>query len=360
VTSAGPRVLFVVDGALDQPTGGYVYDRIVVDGLRARGAHVEVLGLATGLLALPRENALVALRVARAARAHAIVIDELCHPRVLAAALARRLALARAPHAARPSLVTLVHHLASSEPGAGPARAPRRAVERALLAASDRVIVTSAFTRGVVVAEGVPAERVRVVRPGRDRLGVRVAPAPPAGALRVLFLGSLTPRKDPLALLAALDGMAGVRVTLCGPADRDAPYAAAVLAAAGRSGGRARVTGALSDEAVARELARHDVLVLPSRFEGFGIVLAEAMSHGLAIVSTDAGAIREVTDDAAHLVTPGDAPALRAALARLAADPGHLARRQAAALARARALPRWSETQAEFAAALGLPPGAST
>ena len=101
-------------------------------------------------------------------------------------------------------------------------------------------------------------------------------------------------------------------------------------------------------------LNAHDVLVLPSHYEGFGIAIAEAVAHGLAVISTMAGAIPEVVRDGAEaiLVTPGDERALAAAIARVTGDPGKLAAMQAAAIERAAMLPRWSDTQREFAAAL--------
>lgn len=341
-------ITFVVDGPLDQPTGGYVYDRLVIDGLRARGATVELLHLSPGGVARGAlDNARVALHLARARGV--TVIDELCHPRVLlGAALHRR--------ASRAPLVALVHHLAASERSGARARA-RLAIERVLLGAADLAVVTSETTRGVLVGAGVAPARIRVVRPGRDRLGERAAsPAPaPDGRARFLFLGSLTPRKGVLDLVAAFAALAGrAELTLAGPDDRDPGCAAAVRAAAAPLGGRIRITGTLSDAELTAALASHDALVLPSRYEGFGIALAEALSFGLAVIATWTGAIPEVVRDGAEalLVSPGSVPELAAALARVTGDRALLESMQARALERARELPRWAETQEAFAAAL--------
>jgi glycosyltransferase involved in cell wall biosynthesis len=137
-----------------------------------------------------------------------------------------------------------------------------------------------------------------------------------------------------------------------------------VRAAAGASGADIRLTGTLSDAGIARELARHDALVLPSRYEGFGIAVGEALSHGLAVIASHAGALPEVVGDgdgrtsagsgaaaAALLVPSGDRRALMRALARLARERGLLQEMQGRALQRARLLPRWAETQEAFAAA---------
>ena len=347
-----PQVTFVIDGALDQPTGGYLYDRIVIDGLRALGASVQIESLAVGgLVATAIENGRVALRHAREPRCGLVIVDELCHPRTVLASLIHRVR-------PRARLVALVHHLAASE-RSGPSARARLGLERLLLDAASLVIVTSETTRRAVAAAGVDPARIRAVLPGCDRLGERRTPPYPAvdGRVRLLFLGSLTPRKGVLALVRAMESVASrATLTLLGPADRDRPYAAAVRAAIARSPARdhIRVTGALPDAEVAAALASHDLFVLPSLHEGFGIAIAEALAHGLGVISTTAGAIPEVVRDGreAILVPAGDERALRAALVRAVDDPALRASMQTAALARARELPRWKDTQREFADAL--------
>jgi glycosyltransferase involved in cell wall biosynthesis len=347
-----PPITFVIDGALDQPTGGYLYDRIVIDGLRDRGASVRVESLAVGgLVPTAIENGRVALRRAREPRDGLVIVDELCHPRT---------ALASLIHRARPRarLVALVHHLAASE-RSGPSARARLAIERLLLDAASLVIVTSETTLRAVAAAGVDPARIRAVLPGRDRLGERCGPPSPSvdGRVRLLFLGSLTPRKGVLALISAMEAVADrATLTLVGPADRDLAYAAAVRAAIARSPARSRirVTGALPDAEVAAALASHDLFVLPSLHEGFGIAVAEALAHGLGVITTTAGALPEVVRDGreAILVPPGDERALAAALVRAVGDPARLAAMQAAAIDRASMLPRWKDTQRGFADAL--------
>lgn len=346
-------VTFVIDGPLDQPTGGYLYDRLVIDGLRQRGGNVTMVNLvdAPGIGTALRENGRLALALARRPAGSVTIIDELCHPRAL---------LAAALHRARPRgrLVALVHHLTASE-RKGLARIGRLALERPLIEAADRILVTSHTTREVLTRAGVEASRITAVLPGCDRLGMRAASPERAasGAVRLLFLGSVTPRKGVLELVRAFAAAHGeATLTLAGPLDRDLAYTARVREELERSPKRAavRLTGALTGEALVAELNTHDVLVLPSHYEGFGIAIAEAVAHGLAVISTTAGAIPEVVRDGAEaiLVTPGDERALAAAIARVTGDPGKLAAMQAAAIERAAALPRWSDTQREFAAAL--------
>src|SRR5262249_57611802 len=96
-----------------------------------------------------------------------------------------------------------------------------------------------------------------------------------------------------------------------------------------------RVMGTLSDGALASAVAGHEGVVMPSRYEGFGMAIAEAMAHGLAVVASRAGAIPEIARDGngAILVPPGDRRALMGALALLVRDRARLDDMQARALA---------------------------
>jgi glycosyltransferase involved in cell wall biosynthesis len=87
-----------------------------------------------------------------------------------------------------------------------------------------------------------------------------------------------------------------------------------------------------------------DIFCLPSRYEGYGMVAAEAMAHGLPVVVSAAGALPEAVGDAGLLVPPDDAPALAASLTRLLDDRAEADRRAAASHARAQSLPGWDVT----------------
>jgi glycosyltransferase involved in cell wall biosynthesis len=348
----------VVYGSLDRLSGGNLYDRLVVDHLRARGARVEVLGLPQPPYPLGPLQALPE-RLRREQGLDVIVADELAHPSLFRWAGARRRG-----RGTRPRLVTLVHHLRSCEPPPVAWRALARAWEAKLLAASDAVIANSRATAAAVreLAGDLP---VAVCPPGCDRLA---APAPAAaggetaadteasgGPVRLLATGNLIHRKGYDLLLRALAGMTDLpwELRISGRfVDRRLAGRLRSLARRGALGGRVRFLGELDTEQLAGEYRRAQVFVFPSRYEGYGISLAEAAFAGLPFVAFAVGAVAEAVRGGGLLAAPGDLAGFGAHLRRLIAEPAF--RREQAASSRelGRGLPRWQDTGRAFLAAL--------
>jgi glycosyltransferase involved in cell wall biosynthesis len=173
-------------------------------------------------------------------------------------------------------------------------------------------------------------------------------------------LATVSPLKDQLAVVAALAGVRHLAWTaeLTGAVDVHPRYVAAVRAAIERHGlsARIRLTGPLLGEELERAWAETDLLLLPSRVETWGLVVTEALAHGVpVVVSAGTGAVEALGRapdcrlPGAH-VPPGDTAALARSIAALLAD-GGAARR--AALARRGALPGWRRTARTVLAALG-------
>ena len=207
----------------------------------------------------------------------------------------------------------------------------------------DRVPRFWRRARLVLAASGAVAERLQGLDPVVVDAPVETDPPPVAppwdddGAPVVGFVGRLEPRKAPDVLIAAAPairaGAPGARVVLVGEDSYavDGAYARAVSGAPG--------VEHLPWVDNAPGLMRHfDVLVLPSRDEPFGTVLAEAMAVGTPVVATRVGGLAEVVEDGVTgaLVAPDDPDALAAAVLRV------LARRdEYGAAAAARAARRW-------------------
>jgi glycosyltransferase involved in cell wall biosynthesis len=210
------------------------------------------------------------------------------------------------------------------------------------------VVVTSASTAKRLVTDySVPEDKITVARPGNDV--VASIPASRDGAVRILSVGAVVPRKGFDVLVAALATMPDLpwHLTIAGDRGRDTKAAAQLDAdiARLRLGDRVTVLGAVSAQRIAELYAEADIFALASRFEGYGMAYSEAVAHGLPVVGTRAGAIPDtVPANAGILVEPDDVPAFAVALRLLIADTEERNRFAAAARAAAVKLPTWQES----------------
>ena len=346
------KLVFVVPGDLGSLTGGYGYDRQIIAGLRATGWVVDVLAPDAGSLwSDTNMRAAAAQRIAAIPDGVRVVVDGLAF--AVMPEVAQR-------HAARLRWVALVHHPLALETGLSPQQ--MRALfdsECRALAAAWGVIVTSRATARELTRYGVAAEGVHVVIPGTDPapLASGSSAHPASGGLSLLCVAALIPRKGHTVLIEALAGLQDRMWTLhcVGSTTRHPDTANAVHSAIAAHGltERVRLHGEVPATTLQALYGGADAFVLPTFFEGYGMVLAEALARGLPVVSTTAGAIPDtVPGDAGILVPPGDALALRAALAALLDEPATRARVAAGAQAARSALPTWPQAAACFAAAL--------
>lgn len=271
------------------------------------------------------------LRLARAARSLRadLVHTHLVHADVYGAAAA---ALLRLP------LVSTRHNDDPFKLG------PFRHVER-LLARRARALIaiTGALGRFYVDRVGVPEGKVRVIHYGLDELPAPWGPNPavelPSGSRVLLAIGRLVEQKGLETAVAALPSIrerqpeARLLVLGEGPLRATLAEQAAALGVADAL----LLPGRAGD--VAAWLRAADVLVHPSRWEGFGLVLLEAMLAALPVVATRVSAIPEIVADGETgiLVPPGDAQALADATVCVLENPGSLG-----AAGRVRALAHFS------------------
>jgi len=307
-------LVLVVPGRLDTPTGGYVYDRRIVEGLRALGWHVEVCSL-DGNFPSPSEGARAAAASALASipRGITVLVDGLAGG-AIPAVMERE--------ATRLRLVSLVHHPLADETGISDEDATAfEASERRTVATSRRVIVTSRTTAArVSTLFGVASDRIAVVEPGVDR--GRLSTGSRSATLELLCVATISPRKGYGTLVRALAMIPdrSWHLTIVGSLDRHRPSVDQLRAALDAAGLEQRVT--LAGEADAGTIStyyqRSDVFVLATEYEGYGMVVAEALAHGLPVVSTTVGAIPElVGSDAGVLVPVGDVQGLANAIAKV-------------------------------------------
>lgn len=203
----------------------------------------------------------------------------------------------------------------------------RRGLELARREAAA-VIVPTAFGRDELLAEGFEERRVHVAHHGIAVPGPIAADGPADEAVLrrlgvqapfVLFVGTLEPRKGIADLLAAHRVLRrahpDLALVLAGPAGWGAPPD---LSGPGVVG-----LGATHDDDLDALYRAAVALALPSRYEGFGLPVLEAMARGCPVVTSDAASLVEVAGGAAAQVAVGDVDALADALHRLASDPDH-------------------------------------
>lgn len=332
-------VAWLAYGTLEQPTGGYVYDRLIVEHLRACGAQVEVHPL------LPEDSVNLADTLKRLLEGgmDVVVGDALCINELGPMFEAMAGCLRR---------VLLVHHLTSWENEASATcQVALRAQELRAIRSADLVVTTSQTTASRLCAEHPGCVPYTVV-PGADRLTCLPRAQSPTDC-RLLGIGSLVARKRWELLLAALDELAapGLYLRLIGDDTRDPAYARSIAAQLARSpylAAHVEYMGVVTDEDLAGELACADALVLPSSLEGYGMVLTEALHAGLPVVASRASAVPEILKDNAAALLFDDESELVVQLNRLASEPTLRDAMQRAAARCAATLPTWSSAGARF------------
>jgi glycosyltransferase involved in cell wall biosynthesis len=323
--------VLVPAGFAERPSGGNVYDRRVLAGLVGLGRDVVTheVGwepeVAAVVRALPDSSV--------------VLVDSLVASWAADALLAE---------AARLRLVALVH-MTFDSPG-----------ERELLAACSVVVTTSAWSRRRLAEHHrLDAARIHVAAPGVDMADP--APGTKAGG-ELLCVGSVVAAKGHDVLLAALGTLADLdwRCTLVGPLDLEPDFVDELHKAAADSGiaDRLAFTGARPHDGVQAAYAGADLLVLSSRGESYGMVVTEALAHGLPVVATSVGGVPEALGHGEDGSTPGilvrqeDADALAAGLRRWLEDPRRRRRLRRSARQRRLTLSTWSRTTAQRTEAL--------
>jgi glycosyltransferase involved in cell wall biosynthesis len=326
-----------------RPSGGNTYDRRLGQGLVDLGWQVHRHPVA-GPWPRPDAHGRTALGalLAEMASGAAVVIDGL-----VACAVPDLLV----PEAGRLRLVVLVH-MPLGHPLAGLVVGTAQARERAVLSAAASVVATSQWSRDWLLRHyALEPGRVQVAQPGVDAAGLATGTA--AGG-RLLCVGAVTPVKGQDVLLAAL-AMVRDRTWRCdcvGALDIDPGFVARLGHQARQLGitARLRFRGPLVGGDLDAAYCGADALVVASRTETYGMVVTEALAHGLPVVATSAGGIPEAlgrSPDGSRpglLVPSGDVPALADGLSRWLDDASRREGLRRAAAERRATLPRWTHT----------------
>jgi len=347
------RIGLVIYGSLNTVTGGFIYDRRVVEYLRAQGDTVELFSLPWRSYGrcLIHNFSRDFLRDLIAAPLDALLQDELNHPSLVW--LNRKLR-----DRTRYPIISVVHHLRSKEMRPEWQNRYYRWIEGNYLRTCDGFVFNGETTRATVeeligpsrsFVVASPAPNVTGPRPSQDEI-VRRSHSP--GPLRIIFVGNLIPRKE---LHTLIRGLVSVphdlwRLEVVGSPDYDGSYAKRVQRLIDERQVAHNVTmrGRLDAEELAQLLLQSHVLAVPSSYEGFGFVYLEGMGFGLpAIGSTDGAAHETITHGRdGFLVAPGRPDEVAMRIRDLSKDRERLAQMSLAALERHGLAPTWEQTGA--------------
>jgi glycosyltransferase involved in cell wall biosynthesis len=323
----------LVTWANEEPTGGNVYNRKLVAALRARGKPVEIVKV-PGTWPTPDATARSSLAAVLAERPISLVDG------IVAGAAPEAI---RAATRANRTVVILVHLPIGADQ-------PSRPEEQALRAASA-VICTSQHCADLLEVR-YELDRPAVALPGADLAPVAVGSRPP----RLIMIAALTPNKDQLTVVGALDMISDLAwsAALVGSTTVDRDYAKHVRTMIDSAGlaKRIMITGALTGVALEGQWATADLVLLVSRVEMYGLVVTEALAHGLPVVvgaGTGAeealAASRPADASLPGLAVPVGRPvALASALRRWMSDPELRTAWRTAALHRRETLAGWDQT----------------
>lgn len=331
-----------------RPSGGNIYDRKVIHSLSGSGWHVHEHTVG-GQWPRLDESSHRALAQALGAipDGATVVIDGL-----LASCAARVVV----PAAARLRLAVLMHlPLGHSPPGHELPHASES--ERAVLTAAGAIVATSDWTRGLLLQmyDELEPHRVHVAAPGVDR-ALQAEATPLGGSL--LCVAAVTRHKGHDLLLAALSALTDLawHCTCVGALDQEPAFAADLRhgVESARLSDRITFTGAVVGAGLERFYAAADLLLLPSRGETHGMVVTEALAHGIPVIATAVGGVPDTIGYVEHgrrpglLVPPEDSAALAAAIRRWLGDESLRAAVRDAAGLRRSTLPSWSATAAQL------------
>jgi glycosyltransferase involved in cell wall biosynthesis len=346
------EAVFAIPGDLKSTTGGYAYDRRVLEILPDFGVPVTALPLPESFPNPTAGDLAEALRRLKTKPHDAVlVVDGLAFGAFTDDIL----------NTLEGRVIALVHHPLFLETGLPHTRkAELKASEENALHRANHIVVTSHVTKRILVDEmNISQNKVTVAEPGTDPAQRATGTGAP---LQILAVGAVLPRKGYHILIEALAPLKDLdwRLTIAGALDRHAEAVATLQDSIRSNGLEDRVT--LAGKVVPATLERYyesaDLFVSASLFEGYGMVLAEAMARGLPMVIAAGGAAAETAGEAAALhVEAGNIEALRAALQRALTDKKLRDRLADAAWEAGRTLPTWHETARRIAAViLGLRP----
>lgn len=335
------QAVFAIPGDKDRRTGGFIYEARVLKELNDIGCATQHLQLPDSFPDPAPSDMDAALAALRAVPDYQpIILDGLVFGAIDPSGLAK----VSAP------VIAMVHHPLGLETGLPAARAAFLLQnEAAALRLVDHVIVPSEETARILCRDfNADIDRITIAPPGFDRPTVNRAPADPP---LVLSVGLLAPRKGQDVLLTALADLKDIPWQASIVGKHHDPEYASTLRDQCRDLGiveRVHLAGEIDQDALTLLFNAASVFALATRYEGYGMVLSEAMQYGLPVVSCHVGAVPDTVGDACILVPPDDPKALARAVRLLLRDDKAAEDLSRRSIQKSNTFPYWQDTARTF------------
>jgi glycosyltransferase involved in cell wall biosynthesis len=323
------KIAELIIGDINRLTGGYLYDRKLVEYLTGNGIEVDVISIREVpypyILHLFSNLSLI-LRFFRRHRSYDydfVLEDEMAHPALFLFNFWLR-------YVKRAKIVVIVHLLWWKAAKGWKAHFVR-SVEKIMLKNADLIIANSKHTKEEIEGMGIPGEFIEVVYPGFDlplsSMERKESYHTHKGdSIKLLSVANCSPLKGLDTLIAAIHRLdnPGIALDVVGDDNFDPNYCKIIKEKVLACELEKRVIfhGLMDPKNLSGFYSEADIFVLPPFYEPLGIVFAEAMSFGLPIIATNVGGIPELVADGENglLVPPGDIDSLADAIDKLASD----------------------------------------
>ncbi len=345
------NVGLVLYGDLNTVTGGFLYDRKIREYLLDAGDTIETYSLPWPSYNRGLMQGLFSgfANYFEPSSFDILLQDELAHPSLLF--MNKRLSNRKAP-----LIIAIVHHMRCSENRSAWKNLFYRVIERYYLQTAHGFIFNSHATHAAVkslVGDNKPST---IAQPGGDRFGYTISEeeirikAFHRGSLEIVFLGNIIPRKGLHMLVEALARLKNPswHLNIVGDLNHDPQYTARTRERIRVLGLNTKIefAGPVDDTSVGECLRKSHLLVVPSSYEGFGIVYLEAMGFGVPAIGSIAGGATEIITHGVNgfLVGQGDSLQLASYIDSLNRDRERLFSMAVAALRRFSQHPSWADT----------------
>lgn len=344
------RILFIISGDINLPTGGYRYDREIISAWKNSGVDIELISL-EGNYPLPgKEEEIHAIEsINNFQEADLAIVDGLLgggSPEFLEA-LSKKL-----------PVVALIHHPLCLENGLDKSTARfLEEREKQGLEFVSKVITTSpATSRTVASLFEFNPELIHTVLPGveRGRKSIRNINTDNNPCINLLCVGSVIERKGHKDLLLSLSTLQHLdwHLDCIGSTQFDQPLFQELIAIVKQEtlGKKVKFHGTVNEDVLENAYEKTSIFVLPSLFEGYGMAYAEAIVRGIPVIGTTAGAIPQtVPDNCGILVEPSNTSLLAQALEKLITNENLRAKYRNGAIAEEPNFPTWESAAGQFA-----------